>query len=184
MSNYFFLGLDTTPPEIEIYAPNYTNRLTNDEIRVEASEPLMEFQNIYVVDATGNKHDLILYRESEKVYVGQLTFSGYPFGIATIFAQLKDEVGNPSRLASFNINIVPVYNSYSLNMTLTELVSGVNLSEGTNSLTMSEQIQNLILSDKDMTSTQLTFKLWEQSRDGVEISDNNRVNLKIYDADA
>lgn len=181
---YFFLTLDTTPPQINIYAPTYTNRLTTDEIRVEASEPLEEFQNFYIIDCEGKKHNLIFTQESDTVYTGQLTFSGYPYGIATIFAQVKDTVDNPSRLATANINVIPVFNSYSLNMNLTEAVMGVNFSEESKVLNLSEQVRGVNASEKDMTSLQLSFKLNDQNRTNMAVSDNPLINVNINDADA
>ena len=197
--NYFFLELDTTEPQINIYAPTstsggsndvgisgsaYANRVQTEELRIEASEPLLEYQNIYCIDSSGKKHDMIFSRISDTEYVGEIMFSGYPYGIATIFAQMQDEVGNPSRLATFNINIIPVFNSYSLNMNLTESVVGLNMSEEASNPVTKEQINNLEISEKVMTNLQLNFKLDDQARVKLMTSDKSLMNLNIYDADA
>lgn len=181
---YFFLTLDTAPPQVNIYAPTYTNRLTTDEIRIESSEPLGEFQNFYIIDCEGNKHNLIFTQESDTVYTGQLTFSGYPYGIATIFAQVKDTVDNPSRLATASINVIPVFNSYSLNMNLTEAVTGVVMSEKASNHSLSEQTNELTLSEENMTTLQLSFNLSDKARATLSSSDNSLVNLNINDTDA
>lgn len=157
--NYFFLTLDTTPPDISIYAPSVSNRVTADEIRVEASEETLDWQNIYAIDAKGVKHTITFNRESETEYTASVTFSGFPYGIATIFAQLQDTVGNVSKLATFNVNIIPVYNYYNLNMNLSETVRDLGLKEITSVTT------------KETTGI-------------LTASDGNLANLEIYDAEA
>lgn len=104
MANYFTLDLDTTGPIINIIAPSYTTPQTSDEISIVANETLSTYQEIYIVDSQGVRHDLTFTYENDR-FVGLVSFSGYPFGPATIYAQVKDEVFNASELVSKTINI-------------------------------------------------------------------------------
>lgn len=104
MANYFTLDLDTTGPIINILAPSYTTPQTSDEISIVANETLSTYQEIYIVDSQGVRHDLTFTYETDR-FVGLVSFSGYPFGPATIYARVKDEVFNASELVSKAINI-------------------------------------------------------------------------------
>lgn len=104
MANYFTLDLDTTGPIINIIAPSYTTPQTSDEISIVANETLSTYQEIYIVDSQGVRHDLTFTYETDR-FVGLVSFSGYPFGPATIYARVKDEVFNASELVSKAINI-------------------------------------------------------------------------------
>lgn len=104
MNNYFTLTLDTTGPIINIIAPSYTTPQTSDEISIVANETLSTYQEFYIVDSAGVRHDLTFDYEGDR-FVGLVSFSGYPFGTATIYARVKDEVMNISELVSKTISI-------------------------------------------------------------------------------
>lgn len=105
MANYFFLELDTTPPNIEIYIPSYTNQNNYEEIRIVSNEILSYKQNFYIIDGYGQRYDLNLeYKDTE--FIGKYRFNLIPLGIVSIYAQVEDETGNKSDLIYKTINII------------------------------------------------------------------------------
>lgn len=104
-SNYLILELDTTAPTLYIYAPSYTTRSAVTPITIEANETLASYQDIYIVDAEGNKKDLTFTHEGSSL-VGELSFNDYPLGIATLYVRLKDDVDNVSSLYSHSFSIM------------------------------------------------------------------------------
>ncbi len=106
MSSYYILTLDTTPPDVTIDAPATVIPGMRSGIYINGSEPIAEYQEIYIVDSNGTRHDLtFLYQPENNRFYGALNFLGYPFGLATIYARLKDNVHNLSSLASAVIDI-------------------------------------------------------------------------------
>ncbi|MBU8908490.1 hypothetical protein [Desertibacillus haloalkaliphilus] len=104
MPSSFVLELDTTPPTLEITAPSYTVPSQETEIIIEANEPLDEFQDIYIIDGKGTRHDVIFQFGKDHFY-GKLSFSQMSIGIATIYVRLKDEVHNLSAVYEKTIDI-------------------------------------------------------------------------------
>jgi len=107
MSNnrsYFTLVLDTTPPEVEIIAPWYTTAHADTHIYIIADELLDTWQEIYIIDSTGKRHDLIFDYKGDRLY-GMVKFSQVASGIATIYARVRDEVHNISALVGKAIDI-------------------------------------------------------------------------------
>lgn len=106
MSSYFYLTLDTTPPNVNVNAPNNVMPGIVSEIYVNASEPIAEYQDIYIVDSAGDRYDLSFqYQPESNRYYGELNFHGYAIGLATIYARLRDNVDNLSSLVSKVIDI-------------------------------------------------------------------------------
>jgi hypothetical protein len=105
LASFIKLALDISPPKVEILSPNYTTTQAKTEIRVSCNEVLDTWQDIYIIDSLGNRHDLT-FRYEENEFVGVLYFTDYPYGIATIYAQVRDDVYNKSALLSKTINIV------------------------------------------------------------------------------
>lgn len=105
MPSYFIIELDTTSPIIEVYAPRYTTNNITNKITIESNENLAQYQDIYIIDSKGVRHDYTFKRDSDNTYVGVVKFSNYPLGIATIYARMKDEVDNFSNVASASIEI-------------------------------------------------------------------------------
>jgi hypothetical protein len=167
MEGYFILEFDTTGPHIDVYAPKYTDRVANNTINIISNEKLSDYQDIYIVDSQGKRHDLIFSFDGDKTFSGNVTFNGYPMGVTTIYAQLKDEVGNVSNLAYTHISVITsTYNSM-LRLTMAEKAHSTNssigerkpvskekemakiMSEDTRQLIMSEKTRAVIVSDTD-----------------------------------
>jgi hypothetical protein len=104
MPSYVYIEIDRTPPMIEIYAPSYTTNELLNEITIESNEDISDYQEIYVIDSIGNRHDYTFEIEGNKA-VGIIKFSNIPIGISTIYARLKDDVGNISNRVYKPINI-------------------------------------------------------------------------------
>jgi len=105
MSSYLLIDLDTTKPEIFIYAPRYTTEEITNVITIEANEALSTYQEIYVIDSAGQRHDYTFEKESDNNFVGRIRFNNLPLGIAIIHARVTDEVDNVSDLALSAIDI-------------------------------------------------------------------------------
>lgn len=163
MSSYFTLELDTTGPTIQINAPTYSSRESNNTITVVGNEKLSNYQDIYIVDSSGNTHNVTFSFDGNETFSGNVIFSNYPIGVATIFAQLQDEVGNPSNVAQAHISIITssYYSLFKLTLldesrsmkipiqTRTEDISSNNL----NSVSFSEKSSNKDLNVTVRTST-------------------------------
>jgi len=88
-----------------MYAPKYTTREVENIITIESNEVLAQYQDVYVIDKNGDRHDYTFDRETDTELTGVIKFSNFPFGIATIYARLKDEVDNFSNVISASIEI-------------------------------------------------------------------------------
>ena len=108
MASYFALDLDTTGPLITVAINSYTLQGVECDITVLSNElPSSEAQDIYIIDAAGKKHNMILAISADGMsYTGTTNFNDCAAGIATVYAQLQDDVGNVSNLASAAINIL------------------------------------------------------------------------------
>lgn len=104
MSNSFELFLDTTGPEISIFAPNYTMKNSMTDIEIKGSERLAEDQDFYFIDSQGGRHDVIFQHNGDS-FLGWVDFSVFPQGIAILYAQVHDTVFNPSPSISHTILI-------------------------------------------------------------------------------
>lgn len=93
-SSCVFIELDTTSPQIAVYAPRYTTADIVNEIVIEANESLSEYQDIYAIDSVGVRHDYTFQRVADDQFVGLIRFNDFPLGITTIYARLKDDVDN------------------------------------------------------------------------------------------
>jgi hypothetical protein len=73
-------------------------------IMIQANESLSSYQELYIIDSEGNRHDLTFSHEGDAL-MGELSLNGYPVGIATLYVRLKDEVDNLSSIYSFAFHI-------------------------------------------------------------------------------
>lgn len=164
MTSYIILTLDTTAPNVEVLIPNYTTQQIRTEIRLVANEPLGEWQEIYVIDSQGDRHDLTFLHDNEtNEYVGQVFFEGYPLGIATIYATLVDEVGNKSPLVSKSFKIVK---SDILEVSLSEIIREVVI----------DGLLLYIVNEKEDIAD-VSIKV--ENRNDVIVIDGNAYNLSI-----
>ena len=146
MDNYFVLELDTTSPTFDIIAPSYTNSDIKTEIRIEANEVLLNYQEIYLIDSEGQRIDVTFSYEGVSCLIGELYFNNFPVGITTIYCRLKDEVGNISALISKPINIIKGEN---LKLEIDDFVRLITLDEKTSALQIDEMIRKINLDSKD-----------------------------------
>lgn len=105
MSSYIVIALDATGPDIEIIAPQYTSPNIFTEIRIQANELLAKWQEVYIIDSAGMRHDLI-FEHTGDCLVGEVVLNFCALGLVTIYAQVKDEVLNPSPLVSKTFNLM------------------------------------------------------------------------------
>lgn len=103
--NQFNLILDTTGPDIEVYMPNYATPDVDNEIIVQGSELLAPQQDFYFLDAVGTRHDFIFEYAGDH-FIGLVRFNQFALGVATFYAQVRDEVLNPSALVTQSLNIM------------------------------------------------------------------------------
>lgn len=146
-SSWILLELDTTPPEIEIYSPRYTTREIENEIRIVSNEKLSTYQDIYVIDSQGNRHDYT-FQYNEDEFIGHIRFNELPYGICTIYAQLKDEVDNFSPLVSKSIEIKESLSR--LNLTIDDSIRNLQISDTVRNLTISDKVRDVQIYDTDI----------------------------------
>lgn len=100
----FTLELDTTAPALEIQAPNYTTTYAETEIILTVDEPLAEWQDIYLLDPTGDRHDVV-FSQTPDGFTGLLVMGTYGVGIMTLYARVRDDVGNVSELVRKSLDV-------------------------------------------------------------------------------
>lgn len=104
MANSFNLFLDTTGPEIMVFAPGYTVKNSLADFEIKANERLAVDQDFYFLDSEGNRQDVIFQYNGDS-FLGWVDFGLFPEGIAVFYAQVMDEVGNPSPVVTHTILI-------------------------------------------------------------------------------
>lgn len=105
MASYVILGFDTTPPQLQVYAPRYTTNETLNTITIESNEPLGEYQDIYIIDNSGTRHNLTFQRVTSRQYVGNIILNFVPNGIVSLYARMKDDVDNFSNVVTTVIEV-------------------------------------------------------------------------------
>jgi len=99
MNNHFLLDLDTTAPNVEIYAPYFTTPTATVYIFIEADEPLDNWQEIYTIDSEGTRRDYIFSFDGNAQFTGAISMIDYhPEGNVAIYARVRDTVHNTSHL--------------------------------------------------------------------------------------
>lgn len=189
MSSYFTLEMDTTGPIIQINAPSYTSREANNTITVVGNEKLSSFQDIYIVDSQGTRHDVIFSFDGESSFTGNIVFNGYPVGVLTIFAQLQDEVGNQSNLATAHITLIvsTYYSSFRLTMsdesrgrviTESKRTSTISIITSPKTTTTSSKEEDLSIANRTSTSTIIaSSKTMTVSLKGKDLSIIKRTSI-------
>lgn len=95
MASFIIVELDTTAPQVEIYAPTFTTREVPVEINIEASETITSPQEVYVLDEYNVRRNYSFYVE-DNMLTGTINFADYPFGLARLYVRVSDTVGNIS----------------------------------------------------------------------------------------
>ena len=113
LNNYFVIELDTTPPELTLYAPQYAQYGEVIEFIVEANEKLDSHkQNAYVMFGN-NRYDIVLrYNEENNEYVGLFQTNIYASETCIIYVELYDEVGNKGTAN----HLIEIYSSRQLSI--------------------------------------------------------------------
>lgn len=146
MTSYILINYDTTKPEIQLYAPTHTTGEIDNVVTIEANEDLSLYQEFYVIDMNGNRHDYTFHMEDKRTFVGKLRLNNMPIGIVTIYARVKDEVGNISNLIYKTVEI----KEYSVDneMTLKDSQREVTLFEKFMATSISISENDLLILDK------------------------------------
>lgn len=153
MSNYFTLTLDLTGPNIQINSPTYTSVNTDNIITVVGDEKLSSYQGFYIMDSAGTRHDVTFSFDGDRTFTGDVVFSGYPFGVATLFAQIQDEVGNMSVIATSHISII-TSTYYSLfRLTMSESKRTDTMTIGTKTPTINKNSRSEVMSVQQQQHT-------------------------------
>lgn len=105
--SHFYLNLDTTAPTVDIDAPKYAFQGGIDGISIKSDERLSSFQDIYAIDSEGQKHEFVFkLSEDKQKYIGTISFNEFPFGEATVYIRISDEVGNTTDVHKINLNVI------------------------------------------------------------------------------
>lgn len=107
MASFVRIEIDTKAPNIGLYAPEFTTRETYNQVTVESDEELDTYQEIYLIDSLGVRHDFVFQRDSNRRYVGLIQLANVPIGLHTLYARMRDEVRNYSNLVSKVIEVRP-----------------------------------------------------------------------------
>lgn len=106
MANFFTLRLDTVGPDIEIRIPPYVLSTSDMDLMIAANEEVEPgYQNFYLMDSTGQRHDIILAHHGD-YFKGKVSIGSLPLGIVTVYAQVQDTVLNLSPVIYQSFQIV------------------------------------------------------------------------------
>lgn len=149
----FKLTLDTTGPHIEVTGPAYSTSQSMVEILITSNEELGVYQDFYLLDSKGNRHDVIFNHQGDH-FIGQLSFNDYPLGMATLFATVEDTVLNRSNQATHTIKITEQANvkvsvsSQSRPVIVKDSVGKVKVSTNKNYVAAGSIVRNVKAADK------------------------------------
>lgn len=104
MPNYFIIDLRSTPPELEILAPEYTTPSQINHISILSNTTLLEYQEIYSIDSLGRRKDYSLNYKEDR-YEGDIVFNDI-LGDIILYARLKDDCLNESALYQKTIKVL------------------------------------------------------------------------------
>lgn len=145
MSSFVYIELDTSPPEIRIYAHSYTTKDLINTIRIESNEATSDARETYVIDSNGVKHDFTFKKEEANLLIGEISFFNFPLGKATIYAKLEDTVGNMSDLVSKAIEIKESLTL--LKLTIKDSVRGISTNNLEQNFLINNSGRNIDISD-------------------------------------
>lgn len=153
MAGYVFINIDTTSPNIEIYAPSYTTNELLNEITIQANEQLsLNNSKVYAIDSNGVRYDYTFQLEGDK-YVGYVKFSDVPVGsIVTLYAQVADDYDNVSNLISKAVFVANQVTKLSLDIDDKPFIS-VSVSDEQRKLDISDEARNIEIADIDRSET-------------------------------
>lgn len=111
--SYITIQLDTTEPTLNIYAPSYVTIDMQVDILIESDERLDDWQEIYVIDQDGKRHDYTFKITNNRI-TGVINTNTYPVGLATLYVTVRDEVHNVSRQHEKVITVRETFQSLEL----------------------------------------------------------------------
>lgn len=102
MTNNFLLELDTTPPEVSVVVDQRMVKDITYGALVSSNEQLDNWQDIYLIDKEGARHNLIFSHYGSSLE-GEFTVNELAYGLAHLHINLRDEVHNAVEVT------VPIY---------------------------------------------------------------------------
>lgn len=121
MASYVNLVLDTTAPNIQLILPPYTTRTATTHVRVLTDDQLGTYQNFYFIDSEGTRHDVDMELSADKSeYNTDVVLWNLSIGIATFYAQVRDDVDNISQVVS---KTIAVFKSDVLKVSIADVVA-------------------------------------------------------------
>lgn len=102
MTSFFTVTLDTMAPGLIMTVPLWTLK-TCIPVIVQSDEPLDKWQEVYVLDSKGKRHDFTLAWE-EYSLAGTIAFQEIASGIALLHVGVRDRVFNSTYLEA-NISV-------------------------------------------------------------------------------
>ena len=149
MSNYFYLTLDTKPPELEVASNDFAIPNEELEIKIKSNKDLHpEYQDIYIVDNEDNKYYLVFDYHTDK-YIGDFYTGNLEiFEPFIIYARLRDDVFNLSDFVTKTINTLQ---SRKLNISIKDKTRITNIKDMDRDILVIDFVQNLYLQEKDRT---------------------------------
>jgi hypothetical protein len=107
MASYlnFYLDLEATG---EIITPNYTTTEATTHIRFVSDYEIAEIYNIKVVDTLGIEHNFTSLYPNSSEYTLETVFTDFPLGMTTVYASIRDKVGNTADLTPKTFEILKV----------------------------------------------------------------------------
>lgn len=143
MANFFQLELDTSPPVISITAPSYTVPHIDTEIIISSDEPLDNYQEFFIVDSAGTRHDVIFDYLGDS-FRGVIDFWDYALGIATIYARVRDEMHNLSQIVMATIDIKKAAQVF---ITIKDIFKDIQITENIMPLAISQNQREVQISE-------------------------------------
>jgi hypothetical protein len=148
MASYVVLNIDTTSPNIEIYAPSYTTTDILNEIVVQADESLsLDYYELYAIDSNGIRYNYDFLLDDDR-FIGHVKFADMPVGsIITFYAKVMDKVGNVSNLIEKAIHIADSITLLKLEISDRD-IANVEIDDKSRSVEVSDKTMMIESSDR------------------------------------